>query len=100
MIISLAGGTATGVRVGIFLFCIVMYEPLLVASRGGTLGHALLRIQIKKYDDPAQTISMVSAIVRILVKGLLGWISFLAVIFSHEKRAIHDIASGAIVLMK
>lgn len=42
---------ATWVRAGIFLGIICLYEPLLVAFTGGTLGHKLLGIRIIKADD-------------------------------------------------
>ena len=100
LIIGLIGDTATGVKVGILIFCVIIYEPLLVAFSGGTLGHKAVGIQVKSYAQPDHNIPVFSAIIRIVVKGLLGWTSFLAVSFNSEKRAIHDMASGSIVRMR
>ena len=100
LIIGLIGDTATGVKIGILVFCVIIYEPLLVAFTGGTLGHKAVGIQVKSHAQPDQNIPVFSAIVRIVVKGLLGWISFLSVSFNSEKRAIHDMASGSIVRMR
>ena len=100
LIIGLIGDTATGVKVGILIFCVIIYEPLLVAFTGGTLGHKVVGIQVKSYAQPDQNIPVFSAIIRIVIKGLLGWISFLSVSFNSEKRAIHDMASGSIVRMR
>lgn len=100
LIIGLIGDTATGVKVGILIFCVIIYEPLLVTFTGGTLGHKAVGIQVKSYAQPDQNIPVFSAIVRIVVKGLLGWISFLSVSFNSEKRAIHDMVSGSIVRMR
>jgi hypothetical protein len=38
------------------------------------------------------------ALIRFLVKGLLGWLSFLTVTGSTRKRAIHDLLGGSIVM--
>ena len=84
----------------VFVLCIVLYEPLLVALNGGTLGHQFMNIAVRRYSDPTRNISIFAALFRIIIKGALGWISFLTVSFNDEKRAIHDIASGAIVVRR
>ena len=100
LVIGMIGGTATGVKVGIFVFCVCIYEPMLIAFTGGTLGHRVLGIQVKNYENPDRNISIFSAIVRVIVKGFLGWISFLTISFNSEKRSIHDMLSGSIVILK
>lgn len=100
MIIGMIGGAATEIKVAIFVFCVCIYEPMLVAFTGGTIGHKMLGIQVKSYEDPDHNISIFSAIVRVFVKALLGWISFLTVTFNSDKRAIHDMASGSVVTLK
>jgi uncharacterized RDD family membrane protein YckC len=45
-----------------------------------------------------ERISLVQAYLRIVVKIFLGFISLFSIIFSEKKRAIHDFASGSIVV--
>jgi uncharacterized RDD family membrane protein YckC len=76
----------------------ILYDPLLTAFSGGTLGHKIMGLTVKQFDSPHQNISVVSAFLRFAVKGTLGWLSFLTVTSSKNKRAIHDTLSGSIVL--
>jgi uncharacterized RDD family membrane protein YckC len=45
-----------------------------------------------------ERIFLLQAYLRIVVKIFLGFISFFSIIFSKRKRAIHDFASGTIVV--
>ncbi|MGD1892608.1 MAG: RDD family protein [Cyclobacteriaceae bacterium] len=94
------GEVADGVRIGVLVFCFVLYEPLFVSQMGGTLGHYLLGLRVKQHDAPADNISFLSALGRIIIKGALGWISFLTISSNSEKRALHDIVSGSLVCHK
>lgn len=100
LLISSISEIAISVKAGIFIFCMCLYEPMLVAFAGGTLGHKAMGIKIKSYNNPAKNISIFSAIGRVLIKASLGWISFITVTFNSEKRAIHDMMSGSVVLPK
>ncbi len=100
VVIGMIGDTATGVKVSVFVFCVIIYEPMLVSLMGGTLGQKALGMQVKRYEAPDRNISIFSAIIRVIMKGLLGWISFLTISFNSEKRAIHDMISGSVVMMK
>lgn len=99
-IINAIGDIATAVKIAVFISCVILYEPVFVAFMGGTLGHKVMGMRIKKHDKPEENISILSAILRVIVKSLLGWISFLTVTLTSEKRALHDMASGSIVVMK
>jgi uncharacterized RDD family membrane protein YckC len=77
---------------------LVLYDPLLTAFTGGTLGHKALGLRVKKYAATDKNISLIDAFIRFIVKGALGWLSFLTVTMSSNKRAIHDTLSGSIVL--
>jgi len=100
LLFNAIGGVANQIRIGVMVFCFVIYEPLFVYLMGGTLGHYLLGLRVKQHDSPGQNISFFSALGRIIIKAALGWISFLTVSSNSEKRAIHDIASGSVVRLK
>ena len=78
----------------IFLF---VYEPLLT-SRLYTLGQRITGIRIRKYGN-YERLNFPNALFRFMIKGLLGIISFFSIIFSKDKRAIHDYASDSIVIL-
>lgn len=92
--------SSIGLKVGVFVFSVYLYEPVLVAFTGGTLGHRLLGLRVKNYHDQDRNISLLSAFGRVIVKGLLGWLSFITITFNPQKRGIHDIATGSIVRLK
>jgi hypothetical protein len=83
----------------VFIFMLYLYDPLLTAFTGSTLGHKALKLKIRKYDLPEKKISLWQASVRFLLKATLGWLSFLTVTGTKHKRAIHDIMSGSIMLV-
>ncbi|WPP49346.1 RDD family protein [Catalinimonas niigatensis] len=100
LMIGEIGEVAPWVRASIFLGIICLYEPLLVAFTGGTLGHKLFHIRIVSADDSQRNISFIKAVIRILIKSALGWISFLTVTANAQKQAIHDMASGSLVIIR
>jgi len=85
------------VRGILFVMVFVLYEPILV-SFGATIGQLLMNIRVKKFKNPSQKIAFPLLIIRLLVKALLGWISFITVTFDINRRAIHDFACGSIMV--
>ncbi|MCX5818384.1 MAG: RDD family protein [Deltaproteobacteria bacterium] len=83
-------------RIGIILIMIFIYEPL-CTSKLCTVGQKLMGIRVRKVSNH-ERISLAQACLRIVVKIFLGFISFFSIIFSERKRAIHDFASGSIVV--
>ncbi|WP_299336350.1 RDD family protein [uncultured Psychroserpens sp.] len=85
------------VRTIVFVFLFFLYEPVLVASYGATIGHFFSDIVVKSKTDETKNISFPMAIVRYALKYLLGWLSLLTVSGSENKQAIHDMAANAVV---
>ncbi len=82
----------------IFGFLILLYEPIFI-SFGCTLGQLIMNIRVRRIKDPERKILFHGAFFRFLTKGLLGWISLISISFNQNKRAIHDFASGSIVIV-
>jgi uncharacterized RDD family membrane protein YckC len=82
----------------IAVFMFYLYDPILTSFTGSTLGHKVMKLKVRKYADPEKRISLGQAFLRFIIKGFLGWISFLTVTGSKHKRAIHDMASGSIIM--
>ena len=76
-----------------------VYEPLSMML-GCTLGNYFMKIRVKKHNHPGQKINILQAFVRFLIKLLLGWLSFLTIHFNEERRAMHDLAAGTVMIEK
>lgn len=83
-------------RFGIWMVLVLIYEPF-CTSKLCTLGQKLMGIRVRTVSK-LERISLIQAYLRIVVKALLGLISFFSIMFSKRKRAIHDFASGTIVV--
>jgi len=86
----------TTLRVGIILSMVFIYEPF-CTSKFCTLGQKVMGIRVRQILS-LEKISLLQAYIRIVVKLFLGFVSFFSILSSGEKRAIHDFASGSIVL--
>ena len=75
---------------------LLLYEPLLT-TYACTLGQAVTRIRVRT-PDGLRRIGLDQAFGRMIVKYLLGIISFLTVPARKDRRAIHDLSSGTIVI--
>ena len=81
----------------LFLFIVILYEPILI-SFGCTFGQLMTNIRVRKFKDPESKIYLHIALIRLLIKWLLGVISFIMISFNINRRAIHDYASGSIMI--
>lgn len=85
------------VRVIMFVGLFIAYEPLCM-TLGATLGNYLKGIRVRNNLDPTKRINLLQGIIRYPVKVLLGWISFLTINTNQKRRAIHDLASGSVMI--
>lgn len=83
------------VTCGLLSTCV--YEPLLT-TYSRTLGQRLMKIRVVQHANPSQKINLLNALIRLFVKVMLGWLSFITIHFNPEKRAIHDLASGSVMI--
>jgi uncharacterized RDD family membrane protein YckC len=85
------------IRAILFVIVVFLYEPILVAF-GATIGQLILEIRVRKIGNPEKKLAFFQAVLRTLVKIILGWLSFITVTFNINRRAIHDFASRSIVI--
>jgi len=76
-----------------------IYEPL-STTLGATLGNYLMKIRVRKVSDSGKKLNLLQAFVRFAFKFSLGWLSFLTIHFNNQRRAIHDIVAGSVMLEK
>ena len=85
------------VRIVLFVGIWGVYEPLAM-SLGCTVGNYILGIRVKRYKNQTKSINILQAYLRFVVKFCLGWISFIAIHFNDDRRAIHDLVSGSVMI--
>jgi uncharacterized RDD family membrane protein YckC len=81
----------------LFVIVVVLYEPILVTI-GTTVGQFFLNIRVRDFKNPGNKLAFPLVLLRFIVKIFLGWLSFITVTFNINRRAIHDFASGSIII--
>ncbi|HZG00323.1 MAG TPA: RDD family protein [Chitinophagales bacterium] len=76
---------------------IFLYEPLL-SIYAFTLGQYVTGIRVRRAVDPGVRINLWQSYVRFVVKVSLGWLSFVTIHANPKKRALHDLASGSVMI--
>lgn len=83
-------------HIGIVGALFLLYEPF-CTSKLYTIGQLLVGIRVRGFST-RQKISITAAYARFIVKFLLGFISFFYIGASENRRTIHDLAAGSIVI--
>ncbi len=99
--LSIAIGSDDFSRVAGFLIVAVLllYEPIMVSQTGGTIGHHLTNLRV--VDDMTRgNLGFLKAAVRSLIKGVLGWFSFLTMLVGKRNQAVHDLLTGSTVQIR
>jgi uncharacterized RDD family membrane protein YckC len=74
----------------IALFAVlVLYEPIMVARFGGTLGHRAMNLRVVD-DRTGGNPGFLRALARFVVKTLLGILSFTTMALTRRHQAVHD----------
>jgi uncharacterized RDD family membrane protein YckC len=84
----------------VFIFIFILYDPILTSFFGGTIGHMIMNIRVRREGYEQQNILLPLAIIRFVVKAFLGWLSLLTVSGNEKRKAIHDMLVGSVVVYK
>ena len=87
------------ISIGLFVL-IAVYEPFMTSFLGGTIGHFMVGIRVKRQTNDSRNISLPMAIIRVIVKYVLGAFSFISMSMGNKDLAIHDYVSGSVVVYK
>ena len=87
-------------RVIAFIFIFILYDPIFTSFFGGTVGHKAFGLRVKRENYQLKNILFPLAIIRFIVKALLGWISLLTVTENKKGKAIHDYLVNSVVIYK
>jgi uncharacterized RDD family membrane protein YckC len=77
----------------------LLYEPLLVALTGSTVGHYLCNLRVVD-NNTGGNINFFKAVLRTLLKAVLGWLSFVTMATTRRHQAIHDLATNSTVQIR
>ena len=87
------------IRIALFFGLWAVYEPL-CTSLGGTIGNQLKGLRVRKNAATNKRINIFQGFIRYVLKMSLGWISFITIHTNKERRAIHDLAAGSVMIRK
>ncbi len=97
-IFSLYENVPDNARIIAFVFIFLLYDPIFTSLFGGTIGHMIIGIRVKRESNELRNILFPLAILRYVVKALLGWISMITIARNIKGKAIHDIVVGSVVV--
>jgi len=89
---------STSYRIIAFIGIFGLYEPLFLSLFGGTIGHYVNGLRVKRDNDLQNNINFPLAIIRYAIKIFLGGISLFTVSSNIKKKAIHDWIVKSIVV--
>lgn len=88
-----------GFKAAAVVLVILVLEPGLVAATGATIGHHLRGLRVLDAGS-GRNLNIFRAIVRFILKSLLGFVSLIFVLVTKRHQAIHDLVSGSVVVIK
>ena len=91
--------TPTWLKIVLFSLLFIIYEPL-CTTLGFTVGNFIKGIRVRQHSNTEKRINIFQAILRYILKVLLGWLSFITIHSSPEKRAIHDFVADSVMIKK
>ncbi len=87
------------IRIALFFGLWAVYEPV-CTSMGFTIGNYVKGIRVRRHADTSKRINILYAFLRYIIKVLLGWLSFITMHGDPQKRAIHDMVAGSVVIKR
>lgn len=78
---------------------LLLYEPVLVTTTGGTVGHWANNVRVVD-DKTGGNPGFLKALARHLVKSVLGWYSFLSLLVTRRNQAVHDLLTRSTVQIR
>ena len=89
-------GRDQGFALFLAAIAVALYEPFLTAFLF-TVGQGVMRFRVRDLETGAR-VPLGRVYLRVVVKAVLGIVSFLTLPARRDRRAIHDLAAGTLVL--
>jgi uncharacterized RDD family membrane protein YckC len=88
---------SNAVRILLFFVPWAIYEPL-ATTLGSTLGNYISGIRVRNFKNIQMKINFFQSFTRFIIKVLFGWLSIITILTNKRRRALHDLASGSIMI--
>jgi uncharacterized RDD family membrane protein YckC len=98
LIISKFNNVPDFVRAIAFILVFFLYDPLFTSLIGATIGHMIIGLKVRQEKDETKRIIFPLALVRYIVKVVLGWASLLSISDDNKRMALHDSLVKSVVL--
>lgn len=98
MLFSAMENVPDAARFAAYIFSVVLYEPIFVSVFGASIGHMSGGLKVRRDANREKKINFFVAVFRFILKAVLGIIALFSITKENKGRAIHDMASGSIVL--
>ena len=85
------------IRIVLFFGIWIVYEPL-CTTLGCTLGHYIKGIRVRSVNNTSKKINIFKALLRYVLKVLLGWVSFLTIHTNPKRQAIHNLFAESVMI--
>ncbi len=86
------------VKVSLFVFVGLLFEPLMVSMTGASLGHHYKGLRVEK-DGQGRNLNILEALFRFLIKSVLGTFSLVFFLITKRHKALHDMAVNSVVML-
>jgi len=88
---------SNAVRILLFFVLWAIYEPL-ATTLGFTLGNYIAGIRVRNFKNMNMKIDFFRSFIRFIIKVVLGWLSLITIFSNKERRALHDLVSGSVII--
>jgi len=89
----------TRTKVAVAGAIILLLEPVAVSITGGTVGHHLVGIRVRRIHADVR-LNLPLALIRFVVKAAFGLPAFFVVLVTRRRQGLHDLAARSLVVHK
>lgn len=87
------------IKVAVACFIVLLLEPVAVSVTGGTIGHHLVGLRVRRTESD-KNLNLLLALIRFVVKTILGLLVFVAILLSRRRQGLHDMAARSVIVFK
>jgi uncharacterized RDD family membrane protein YckC len=98
IVVDVAAIALGGMLMPALIAMFVFYEPLMVTVFGATVGHRAMNLRVVDSRSGLR-LGFLRAMVRFLLKVIVGVVSFVFMAVSRRHQALHDLAAGSVVII-
>lgn len=98
MLLPLLDNFSTPVRLAYPILAFLALEPLMVSFTGGSPGHHMMGVAIHDARTGSR-IGVVRALIRFILRTVLGWLSLILVLTTKKHQAVHDLVCRTNVVL-